>query len=63
MEEWRKAVTDNPYLGYAEWVEQLDIENKQGLISVDEAADILRRLSLKAVEAPYRIVLIWCPER
>ena len=63
VEEWRKAVTDNPYLGYAEWVEQLDIENKQGLISVDEAADILRRLSLKAVEAPYRIVLIWCPEK
>ena len=56
-------MTDNPYLGYAEWVEQLDIENKQGLISVDEAADILRRLSLKAVEAPYRIVLIWCPEK
>lgn len=63
VEEWRKAVIQNPYIGYAEWVEELDIENKQGLISVDEAADILRRLSLKAVEAPYRIVIIWCPEK
>jgi len=61
--EWRKAVLENPYLNYNEWVVQLDIENKQGIINVHEAADIVSRLSLTSVESPYRVVLIWYPER
>lgn len=61
--EWRKAVLHNPYLGYNEWITELDSENKQGNISVDESADILHRLSLKSVEAPYKIVIIWLAEK
>lgn len=61
--EWRKAVLRNPYLNYNEWITELDSENKQGNISVDESADILRRLSLKSVEAPYKIVIIWLAEK
>ena len=61
--EWRKAALHNPYLGYNEWISELDSENKQGNISVDESADILRRLNLKAVEAPYKIVIIWLAEK
>jgi len=63
VSEWRKAVLENPYLGYNEWITELDSENKQGNISVDESADILRRLSLKSVEAPYKIVIIWLAEK
>ena len=40
-----------------------DLDNKQGIISVYESADILNRLSLKSVEAPYKMVIIWLPER
>jgi len=61
--DWRKAVLHNPYLGYNEWISELDSENKQGNISVDESADILRRLNLKSVEAPYKIVIIWLAEK
>lgn len=61
--DWRKAVLANPYLGYNEWITELDSENKQGNISVDESADILSRLSLKSVEAPYKIVIIWLAEK
>jgi len=61
--EWRKAFLQNPYLNFNDWVYELDIENKQGIISVDESADILHRLSLKAVEAPYKIVIIWLAEK
>ncbi len=61
--EWRKAVLHNPYLGYNEWITELDSENKQGNISVHESADILHRLSLKSVEAPYKIVIIWLAEK
>jgi DNA polymerase-3 subunit delta' len=61
--EWRKAVLHNPYLNYNDWITELDSENKQGNISVDESADILRRLNLKSVEAPYKIVIIWLAEK
>ncbi|HNP47612.1 MAG TPA: DNA polymerase III subunit delta [Bacteroidia bacterium] len=63
IKEFREAVLENPYLIYTSWVEYLGIENKQGLISVDEAADIISRLSLKSVESVYKIVIIWIPEK
>ena len=63
ISEWRKAVLHNPYMNYNEWITELDSENKQGNISVDESADILRRLNLKSVEAPYKIVIIWLAEK
>ena len=44
-------------------MEAADLDNKQGIISVHESADIMRRLNLKAVEAPYKIVIIWLPEK
>ncbi|TAH42396.1 MAG: hypothetical protein EYC69_05540 [Bacteroidetes bacterium] len=62
ISEWREAVIANPYIGYQEWIEHLDVENKQGLISVHEANDILGRLSLKSVEGGYKIVIIWLAE-
>ncbi len=63
ISDWRKAVLANPYLNYNEWITELDSENKQGNISVDESADILQRLSLKSLEAPYKIVIIWLAEK
>jgi DNA polymerase-3 subunit delta' len=61
--QWRVAILENLYLSYNEWMESLDLDNKQGIIAVHESADIINRLNLKSVEAPYKIVLIWLPER
>lgn len=63
IEQWRSALLSNPYLSYMNWMENADLDNKQGVISVHESADIMHRLNLKAVEAPYRIVIIWLPEK
>ncbi len=60
--EWREAILNNPYISYQEWIEQIDLENKQGSIAVSEATDILNRLSLKSVEGGYKIVILWLPE-
>jgi DNA polymerase-3 subunit delta' len=62
-EDWRNAVLENPYLNFNDWVEQLDIENKQGIIPAEECNDIVRRLSLKSFEHGYKIVIIWQPEK
>ena len=63
MAQWRTEVIDNPYLSYNNWMESLSLDNKQGSISVHESADIINRLSLKSMEAAYKIVIIWLPER
>jgi len=60
--DWRKAVIKNPYISLNEWLKELGIENKQGLISVDDSREILQNLSYKAYEAEYRVVIIWLAE-
>ena len=61
--QWREAILENPYMDLQQWYEWLGMENKQGFISVDESADIIRSLSLKAFESEYKFVLIWMPEK
>jgi DNA polymerase-3 subunit delta' len=63
VDKWRKTFLAQPYLNYLDWMDAADLENKQGIISVHESADIIQRLNLKAVEAPYKIVIIWLPEK
>ncbi len=61
--EWRSAFLSNPYLNLFQWLEALGVENKQGVISVRESSEILRRLSLKSYESEYRIIIVWYPEK
>jgi DNA polymerase-3 subunit delta' len=63
LPQWRDAVTGNPYLTKAQWYEALDIENKQGRISVHEATRIIEKLNFKPFESEYKILLLWLPER
>ncbi len=63
LEQWRKAFLANPYLTEAEWYQALDIENKQGRISVNEATRIIEKLNYKSFESEYKIVILWLPER
>lgn len=66
LTQWRKAVTQNPYLCLNTWVDLFDTENKsgqQGAIYKDEVRGLQKKLNLKNYEAKYRIVLIWMPEQ
>lgn len=63
LEEFRQAVIDQPYLDLNDWFECLDTANKQGFMSVEESADILRKLHLKSYESPFKIVIQWMPEK
>ncbi len=62
LPEWRKAMGENPWLSAHEWFQRLGAENKQGNITKEECIAIVRKLSLKAFEGPYRILLMWLPE-
>ena len=64
LTEWREYI--NSCRGYASlsiWYNNLDVENKQGVINVRDAATIMRKLSLKAYEAEYKIAIIWMAEK
>jgi DNA polymerase-3 subunit delta' len=61
--EWRNALTQNAYMSFLDWTQQLEIDNKQPQISVDESADIIHALSLKSVEGGYKYIILWLPEK
>jgi DNA polymerase-3 subunit delta' len=61
--EWRQMLSKNPYMSVGEWLAFLGIENKQGLINVNQANEILLDLRLKPYESEYKIMLIWLPEK
>jgi DNA polymerase-3 subunit delta' len=61
MAEWREIVIENPYLTLLQWYEKIGVENKQGIISVGESKEIIRKLSLKTFESEFKIMIIWMP--
>ena len=64
MTEWREYVTQKEgYVDASSWYEFLEVENKQGYISVRDAATLLRKLSFKAYEGEYKIAIIWMAEK
>src|SRR5271157_11146 len=62
INEWREAIIDNPYMTYIEWMQKIDAENKQGNITIQECHNIIRKLSLKAFDAPCKVLIMWLPE-
>lgn len=64
IEEWRNFVlANNAYFDAQSWYQSLDIENKQGYISVRDAATLQRKLNLKAYEGDYKVGIIWMAEK
>lgn len=61
--EWRSFLKENDYATLYDWHKYLGIEQKQSNISVHEAADINRGLSLKAYEGGYKVMIIWMAEK
>ncbi|GAA4280224.1 DNA polymerase III subunit [Gaetbulibacter aestuarii] len=63
LEEWRQLLKEQPYGNLFDWYRMLGVDNKQGLISVDEAQDIVKSLSLKAYEGGFKVMIIWMAEK
>jgi len=63
LSEWRSFISENPYAGLFDWYKHLEIPKKQGIISVREATEISKTLSLKAYEGGYKIMIIWMADK
>lgn len=62
MEQWRSAFLTDPYLNMEAWRNSLDGGNKQANINIAECHHIIQKLSLKAFEATYKVLIMWLPE-
>lgn len=62
LPDWRKAIIENPYLTYTDWMNKIADSNKMGNISVAECQDIISRLALAAFEGKFKVLVMWLPE-
>ncbi|MDB5274099.1 MAG: hypothetical protein JWO58_2466 [Chitinophagaceae bacterium] len=62
LPDWRKFIEHSPYGNLSDWAKYIEADNKAMLIPVEESRQIIRKLSLKAYEADYKIMVIWLPE-
>jgi DNA polymerase-3 subunit delta' len=63
IEQWREFVKASPYFSLNKWLDSIEVGNAQGLIFATEASEILKKLSLKAFESDFKIMIIWLPEK
>jgi len=63
LSQWREFVLESPYFNLSSWLTYISAENSQGVIYTREADEILQKLSLKAYESEYKIMIIWLPEK
>jgi DNA polymerase III subunit delta' len=63
MKDFREAYLAQSYITLSEWFNEISAENKQPLIPVEEANDILRKLSYTSYEGSYKLMIIWHPEK
>ena len=61
--QWRSMVMKSPWFSLSTWTEAMEVANEQALIPVAEAAEIVRKLSLKSFESDFKIMIIWLPEK
>lgn len=63
IEQWRDFVKTSPYFSLNRWLDSIEVGNAQGLIFASEASEILKKLSLKAFESDFKVMIIWLPEK
>lgn len=61
--EWREFLAEQPYGNLFDWYRLIDIEKKQGQIGVDEAKEIVKKLSLKSFEGGFKVMIVWMAEK
>ncbi len=62
ISEWRDFISSHPYGNVYDWLQFLGAENKQGNITAKECNEINHKLSLKAFESDFKILIMWMPE-
>ncbi len=60
---WRQMLSADPYFSFNDWMGKVDNANAQGTIYAEEGNEIIRQLGLKSYESPYKVMIVWLPEK
>ncbi|MDO4714775.1 MAG: DNA polymerase III subunit delta [Bacteroidales bacterium] len=63
LDAWRELFAEVPYLDLPLWTAKLGADNQQPVIYTQESDNITQKLSLKASQGGYKIMVIWMAER
>ena len=63
LNDWRGFIATQPYGSLFNWLQHIGVENKQGLIGVDEAEEVVKKLKLKSYEGGFKVMIIWMAEK
>ncbi|WP_445748094.1 DNA polymerase III subunit [Polaribacter sp.] len=63
LEDWRQFMATQPYGSLFNWLQHIGVENKQGLINVEESEEIVKKLQLKSYEGGFKVMIIWMAEK
>ena len=63
LTEWRSFIETNPYGSINDWYDLVGVGNKQGNIGVEEANDVVSKMSLKAFNGGYKVMIVWMAEK
>ena len=61
--DWREFIATQPYGSLFNWLQHIGVENKQGLIGVDESEAVVKKLKLKSYEGGFKVMIIWMAEK
>ena len=59
---WRSFLIEQPFGDLSDWTSSYGGEDKKAIISKDESREIIKTLSLKPFESPFKVMIIWQPE-
>jgi DNA polymerase-3 subunit delta' len=64
LKEWRQYLEKcSSYASINSWHSFLGVGNKQGLINVKDATNIVSKMVMKPFEAEHKVIIIWLAER
>lgn len=62
MKLWRAFLHEQPYGNLGDWATTYGGEDKLAIISKEKSREIVKTLSLKPFESPFKVMIIWQPE-
>lgn len=62
IKEWRSINLEQPYFDIHDWSQHIDPKMRVPKIGVEESQNIIKKLSLKAYQGKYKVMIIWMAE-
>ena len=62
LPEWRGQLIKSSYFDLLDWTNLIDTKERKATIGSEESLDIQKKLSLKAYQGNYKVMIIWCAD-